>query len=177
MLKKSKNVEEVNVSCNKVDQSFEESSGNKICDKQESSERVSQVDSYVKNREKVSFVGMKPLQIDEMFQPRKFVFPSRNFGEEVRHFKGTWLENKNWNSWLHYDITSDSAFCYTCIKAIEKAFISEGYRNWKDAATKNRGFDKHFSSGTHREVNERLYLIPQMVEDVGEIIPSCHADE
>ena len=67
---------------------------------------------------------MKPLQVDEIFQPRKFAFPSRNFGEEVRHFKGTWFENKNWNSWLHYDITSDSAFCYTCIKAIEKNMIS-----------------------------------------------------
>ena len=62
-------------------------------------------------------------------------------------------------------------------KNAEKAFISEGYRNWKDAATKNRGFDKHLSSGTHREANERLYLIPQMVEDVGEIISPCHADE
>ena len=38
MLKKSKNVEEVNVSCTKIDQSFEESSGNKICDKQENLE-------------------------------------------------------------------------------------------------------------------------------------------
>ena len=147
VLKKLKNVEEVNVSCTKIDQSFGESSSNKICDKQESSERVSQVDSYVKNREKVSFVGMKPLQVDEIFRPRKFAFPSRNFGEEVRHFKGTWFENKDWNSWPHYDITSDSAFCYTFIKVIEnsmissknseKACISEGYRNWKDAATKN----------------------------------------
>ena len=160
MLKRSKNVEEVNVSCTKIDQSFEESSSNKICDKQKNSERVSQVDSYVRNHEKVSFVGMKPLQVNEIFQPRKFAFRSRNFGEEVQHFKGTWFENKNWNSWLHYDITSDSAFSYTCIKAIEKnmissknsekAFISEGYRYWKDAATKNRGFDKHLSSGTHR---------------------------
>ena len=130
---------------------------------------------------------MKPLQVDEIFELRKFAFPSRNFGEEVRHFKGTWFENKNWNSWLYNDITSDSAFCYTCIKTIEKnmissknsekAFISEGCRNWKDPATKNRGFDEHPSSGTHREANERLYLIPQMVEDVGEIISSCHADE
>ena len=45
MLKKSKNVQEVSVSCIKIDQSFEESSSNKICDKQESSKRVSQVDS------------------------------------------------------------------------------------------------------------------------------------
>ena len=103
MLKKSKNVEEVNVSCI-IDQSFEESSSNKICDKQESSKRVSLVDSYVKNREKVSFVGMKSLQVDEIFQPRKFAFPSRYFGEDIRHFKGTWFEKKNWNSCLHYDI-------------------------------------------------------------------------
>ena len=75
-----------------------ESSSNKICDKKKSSERVSQVNSYVKNREKVSFVGKKPLKIDEIFQPRKFAFPSRNFGEGARHFKGTWFENKNWNS-------------------------------------------------------------------------------
>ena len=53
--------------------------------------RVSQVNSYVKNCEKVSFVGMKPLQVDEILQPRKFAFPLRSFGEEVRHFKGTWF--------------------------------------------------------------------------------------
>ena len=56
MLKKSKNMEEVNVSCTKIDQSFEKSSSNKICDKQESSKRVSQVDSHVKNCEKLSLV-------------------------------------------------------------------------------------------------------------------------
>ena len=55
--------------------SFEESSSNKICDKQESSEQVSQVNSYVKNCEQISFVGMKPLQVEEIFQPRKFAFP------------------------------------------------------------------------------------------------------
>ena len=48
MLKKSKNVEEVNVSCTKIDQSFEESSSNQICDKYKSSERLSQVNSFFK---------------------------------------------------------------------------------------------------------------------------------
>ena len=48
MLKKSKNVEEVNVSCTKIDQSFEESSSNQICDKHKSSERLSQVNSFFK---------------------------------------------------------------------------------------------------------------------------------
>ena len=58
---------------------------------------------------------MKPLQVDEIFQPRKFAFPSHNFGEEVQHFKGTWFGIHGFEK----DMISG--------KNSEKAFISEGY--------------------------------------------------
>ena len=60
-------------------------------------------------------------------------------------------------------------FCSTCINATrmnlvlsknaDKAFISNGFINWQDVRTKNRGFDKHFRSEIHREAHERLFTI------------------
>ena len=60
-------------------------------------------------------------------------------------------------------------FCSTCINATrmnlvlsknaDKAFISNGFINWQDARTKNRGFDKHFRSEIQREAHERLFTI------------------
>ena len=93
--------------------------------------------------------------IDYPYQPRKVIFPLRSFGNVRRAFKAEWFDYKNWKSWLHYGVEKDAAFCATCIKATQKnfmsnrkaeyAFIKDGYRNWSDAATRNRGFDKHFS--------------------------------
>ena len=75
-----------------------------------------------------------------------------------------WFKNKDWKSWLHYNAEKDGAFCSTCINATrmnliaikiaDKAFISNGFTNWQDAGTKNRGFDKHFRSDTYREPHE-----------------------
>ena len=45
-------------------------------------------------------------------------------------------------------------------KNTDRAFISNGFTNWQDAGTKNRGIDKHFWSETHREAHERLFTIP-----------------
>ena len=44
-------------------------------------------------------------------------------------------------------------------KNVDKAFISNGFTNWQDARTKNRGFDKHFRSEIHREAHERSFTI------------------
>ena len=55
---------------------------------------------------------------------------------------------KQWN-WIHYDENQDVAFCFPCLKAFkeekkltkanpDKAFISNGFANWKDACVKSR---------------------------------------
>ena len=41
----------------------------------------------------------------------------------------------------------------------EKALISEGFTNWRDAATTGKGFDAHFQSESHYEAGERLAMI------------------
>ena len=107
---------------------------------------------------KQSKESSKPTAIQEPFQPRdpKFTFPLRSFsnGKKQKRFNRDWFENKDWKSWLHYDSEKDAAFCATCVNATrmnfissknaDKAFISNGFTNWPDAGTKNRGFDKHF---------------------------------
>ena len=51
-------------------------------------------------------------------------------------------------------------------KNADKAFISNGFTNWQDAGTKNRGFDKHFRSETHRETHECLLTKPDAYGDI-----------
>ena len=51
------------------------------------------------------------------------------------------------------------------IKIADKAFISNGFTNWQDAGTKNRGFDKHFRSDTYREPHEWPFTIPDVCGD------------
>ena len=41
-----------------------------------------------------------------------------------------------------------------------KAFIPNGFTNWQDAGSKNRGFDEEFRFETHREAHERCFTIP-----------------
>ena len=51
-------------------------------------------------------------------------------------------------------------------KNANKAFISNGFTNWQDAGTKNRGINKHFRSETHRETHEQLLIIPNACGDI-----------
>ena len=96
--------------------------------------------------EKPATVGEKPCQPSD----RK-CFLDR--GKNSRPFRPSWFDHDEWQTWLHYDQEKDAAFCFTCIKAVEqnlissknvgKAFISVGCKDWSDAATSGRGFDKH----------------------------------
>ena len=91
-------------------------------------------------------------------QPKTFKFPQRSFGVKnpvKRSFQASWLANR---TWLHYDETNDLAFCHVCLVAykdgklksntIDKAFMDNGYSNWKDASV---SFRKHESSNCHRD--------------------------
>ena len=108
---------------------------------------------------KQSSTSQNPLPIAMPYQPKDpKSFADR--GKNSRRFQPYWFDHDDWKTWLHYDQEKDAAFCFTCIKAArenlltkknaEKTFISTGYRNWSDAATNGRGFDKHSRSESQR---------------------------
>ena len=61
--------------------------------------------------------------VPEKFHPSKsFPFPKRSFGSkgETRSFRAEWCEK---HSWLHYDASTDAAFCHLCMMTeVEKKF-------------------------------------------------------
>ena len=103
---------------------------------------------------------------------------SRSFsnGKKQKRFNRDWFKNEDWKFWLHDNAEKDAAFCSTCINATrmnpiatknaDRAFISNGFTNWQDVWTKNRGFEKHFRSETRREAHERLFTIPDACGDI-----------
>ena len=111
--------------------------------------------------------------LTEPNQPKNFNFPSRTFGNQKlkRSFQPNWFESYKW---LHYDTASDSAFCFTCIKAIQHNFISStkgeaaftktGFHCWKKALSKNSGFLKHEASDCHKEAADRWDQDPCICE-------------
>ena len=88
----------------------------------------------------------------------------------------TGLKTKIGNPSYTHNAEKDTAFCSTCINAnqmnviaiknADKTFISNGFTNWQDAGTKNRGFDKHFRSETHREAHKCLFTITNACGDI-----------
>ena len=91
-------------------------------------------------------------------QPTTFKFPQRSFGKTnpvKQSFQASWFINR---TWLHYDEANDLAFCHICMVAhkdgklnsnnLYKAFIINGFSNWKDASV---AFKKHDSSKCHRD--------------------------
>ena len=107
-------------------------------------------------------------------------FPRTYFGKQKRAFSSPWFSR--W-SWLPYIESSNSAFCHTCITAYEratltsskkeKAFISDGFKNWKKATDK---FSMHELSDCHRKAYERETKIKAQVQDVGEVLSAQTID-
>ena len=77
-------------------------------------------------------------------QPKTFKFPQRSFGQKKtvkRSFQSSWFANR---TWLHYDEANDFAYCHVCMVVyadgklnssnLDKAFILNGFSNWKDAS-------------------------------------------
>lgn len=130
--------------------------------------------------------GSTPEVDDAPHQPTNFEFPERQFGNNgMRKFRAEWFKKF---AWLHYDESSDRAFCHTCICAykqghmtttsdnIEPTFISTGYNNWRDAFTKARGFAKHEQSSAHQHAVMCVVKIPATTVDVGELLNDTHAE-
>ena len=94
-----------------------------------------------------------------------YKFPKRKFVvSRERSFKSNWCQKYQW---LHYDASSDAAFCYLCMRADkegkllvstrkEPAFISKGFTYWKEATT---AFNKHQTSTCHKEADEAINLL------------------
>ncbi len=71
--------------------------------------------------------------------------------KQIRRFQEKWY---NVFSWLEYDVSSDSAFCFICkqypiyLQEKEKStFKTEGFRDWHNA---KKLFTKHDTSDSHK---------------------------
>lgn len=80
-------------------------------------------------------------------------YPVTVYSGKGRSFVDKWFHNREW---LEYSVKADAAFCFCCrmFSFIRKsgtldAFASVGYRNWKHAMAKDRGFHKHDTSKDH----------------------------
>jgi hypothetical protein len=91
-------------------------------------------------------------------QPTDVNFPKTSFGSRERSFSSVWY---NGRPYLEYSIEKDAVFCFCCRKfslpgsAGESAFRTGGFRNWKSALEKGKGFQKHESSAGHIHAMER----------------------
>ena len=131
-----------------------------------------------------SSVTSSSIMIPAKFHPAKsFSFPKQSFGSknEKCSFRVEWHQKY---SWLHYDVITDAAFCYPCMKAEREkkyksstkhdpAFISKGFTNWKDATV---AFNKHLKSDCHKEGVE-IDELPKKTGDVGEKLSTEHKKE
>lgn len=59
--------------------------------------------------------------IESPFQHTHFKFPVSSFCSQKRSFQESCY--KKWK-WLHYDVSSDAAFCFCCIKAYKGGMLS-----------------------------------------------------
>lgn len=91
------------------------------------------------------------------YQPLNFKYPKTKLDHQ-RAFQPAWYSQF---SWLHYLPSSDSVVCHICATAnlkgllhidtrSERQFLSDGFRNWKNALCKTKGFHKHECSQCHK---------------------------
>ena len=123
------------------------------------------------NKDTAETLKKRLMSLNDPIQPQNFTFPPRLIGGRQRHFQLAWF---NKYPWLHYDICTDSAFCYNCLKAnqtnalstrkADAAFVTKGFTNWKKALTKD-GFGGHELA--HREATLRMVKAPAEYGNVG----------
>jgi len=90
-------------------------------------------------------------------QPILKQFRMTQFGSgKKRKFRGF---NPNWYKqfpWLEYSVVTDAAYCYCCrhfLRAANrgsvKAFVADGFRNWKRATGKDGSLTTHTTMQVH----------------------------
>ena len=114
---------------------------NVVTEQLDFSENVQEQGHYLKN---------------EPFHPESdFNFPItvKNNGKK-RKANHEWFKER---PWLHYDVKTDSIFCFMCQKELKKqtvlidrkvepSFVSKGFKDWHNAFS---SFKKHEKSGLH----------------------------
>ena len=56
----------------------------------------------------------------------------------------------------------------------KSVFLKDGFRNWKHALTKDRGFHEHQNSECHKTALKKLY---ETQKDIGEVLSQSHASD
>lgn len=81
-------------------------------------------------------------------------FPSRSFGKCKRAFNPAWYKRF---PWLEYSITNDAVYCFPCrffrsaqAHRSDNAFVSTGFRNWKNALGKQGTIVCHDTCESHK---------------------------
>ena len=78
------------------------------------------------------------------------MYPETRFGSKLRRFKSSWYSQYKW---LEYNEELDAYFCFTCRGFLpnptETTFTKTGFRDWKHAKEKGKGFNQHQSSCDH----------------------------
>jgi hypothetical protein len=114
-------------------------------------------DQHEENRNNItsdSVIDISRSCQDPPAQPKLKSYP-RN--QDNRSFLAKWYDGR---PWLEYSITMDSSYCYYCRhfgaptsssnkKPQTDAFLSNGFKNWKKALDKTKGFDQHLQSQGH----------------------------
>ena len=108
-------------------------------------------------------------------------FPQRMFGNQQRAFCSSWYSKY---PWLHYQVGTDSVFCYYCMIADKRglpmtknkddAFCKVGFTNWKKALEK---FEKHQNTASHHEAVDLVVKIPSTTKNVGEMLSTSYASQ
>ena len=111
-------------------------------------------------------------------QAETFRFSPRTFDvkkPEKRSIQPSWFDSR---PWLHYDEAKDLALRHLCMLAyrdrklrslnLDKAFIINGFSNWKDACV-HVYVRKHESSKCHQETVFKVETLLRTCGDIGEI--------
>ena len=106
-------------------------------------------------------------------------FSQRLFSGKLRSFIKNCFSKFNW---IHYDCSEDAAFRFVCIQAlsvgaissnnVEQTIVKTGFRNWKKALDKEKGFLLHETSASHSEPIERYVKSKTSNNTVGDTLPS-----
>ena len=67
--------------------------------------------------------------------PENFAFPKSVVGKQQRSCQHHWFKNF---TWLHYDTETDSVFCFLCVRAVKKGYVTGELR--KEQAYISKGF-------------------------------------
>ena len=120
-----------------------------------------------------------PLTLNDLpqspYQPVNIKYPKNH---HQRAFQQSWYSHF---SWLHYLPMSDSVICHTCATAnlkgllhldtrFESSFLSDGFRNWKNALCKTKGFHKYEGSLCHKHavslLTQSVHIDEQLKEQL-----------